>query len=350
MRVLDMCASPGGKSTLVSSELPEGSLLVSNEFVKSRLGILKENMVKWGGGNGVITSSDAADFGKCGPVFDLILVDAPCSGEGMFRKDDVAIEEWSTDNLKMCEQRQRYILTEVWKALKPGGYMIYSTCTFNPGENIRMLEFMEKELGACSVDMHAPFQGIKSYTAPYGYAFMPHRVKGEGFFAGVLRKESAPVLPAGKKSRKSAGPQKSAIPRELQGMVKDMQKYEIYAEGEVWGVVPAAHAAFIDSLSKTVKVHYKGCELMQMMGHKMKPLPASAFFQDLERKSFYVADVGRMDALKFLKREDIEVDAPEGKWVLVSYRGVGLGWGKKLSNRLNNNYPKNWMIRMSINI
>ena len=135
LRVLDLCAAPGGKSTLLANNLPKDSLLVSNEVIKSRASILKENIIKWGYDHIVVTNSDPNRFTGMKGAFDMILVDAPCSGEGMFRKDEKAITEWSENNLRLCEERQKRILSDVWDALAPGGYLVYSTCTYNPGEN-----------------------------------------------------------------------------------------------------------------------------------------------------------------------------------------------------------------------
>ena len=146
--MLDLCAAPGGKSTLARSVLPEGSLLVSNEVMRNRSQILAENLTKWGDAAVVVTNSDPSDFGRLGPVFDVMLTDVPCSGEGMFRKDEVAIDEWSEDNVALCWQRQRRILRDSWPCLKPGGILIYSTCTFNREENEDNVAWIARELGA----------------------------------------------------------------------------------------------------------------------------------------------------------------------------------------------------------
>ncbi|MBO4986505.1 MAG: RsmB/NOP family class I SAM-dependent RNA methyltransferase, partial [Paludibacteraceae bacterium] len=160
--VLDLCAAPGGKSTLISQYLGDAGLLVSNEVVRQRVFILSENIQKWGNGNTVVTHNQAADFGMRLPsLFDCILVDAPCSGEGMFRKDDGAISEWSEKNVNACVERQRKIVQDVWDALRPGGLLIYSTCTFNPWENEENVEWIAETLGAdiLPVNIH-PSWGI----------------------------------------------------------------------------------------------------------------------------------------------------------------------------------------------
>ena len=187
--VLDMCAAPGGKSTLISQYLGEEGLLVSNEVVRQRVFILSENIQKWGNGNTVVTHNYAADFGnKLQNLFDCILVDAPCSGEGMFRKDAGAVEEWSQKNVNECVSRQCQILDEVWDALKPGGVLIYSTCTFNQEENEKNVQWIIDELGAEVLPVaHDASWGIVEGSV--GYHFYPHKVKGEGLYMCALRKK-----------------------------------------------------------------------------------------------------------------------------------------------------------------
>ena len=160
VRVLDLCAAPGGKSTLIASRLSSGSLLVANEVIRSRAGILKENMIKWGTSHVVVTNNDPADFHHLKGAFDIIVVDAPCSGEGMFRKDPGAIQEWNESNLQLCSERQQRILADIWPCLKPGGFLVYSTCTYNPGENEAILERLIRKYGARSIEIAPLFPGI----------------------------------------------------------------------------------------------------------------------------------------------------------------------------------------------
>ena len=186
--VLDLCAAPGGKSTLISQYIGDEGLLLSNEVNRQRVFILSENIQKWGNGNTVVTHNTAEDFGeRCRNLFDCVLVDAPCSGEGMFRKDQDARKEWSVQNVKMCAERQRKILMDVWPSLKPGGILIYSTCTFNEEENEDNAQWVADCLGADILPLqHDPSWGI---TEGYpGYHFYPHKTKSEGFYLCVLRK------------------------------------------------------------------------------------------------------------------------------------------------------------------
>ena len=192
--MLDLCAAPGGKSTLSRSALPEGSLLVANEVMRNRSQILAENLIKWGYPDVVVTNNDPADFTTMEHLFDVILTDVPCSGEGMFRKDEVAVEEWSVENVDVCWQRQRRILKDIWPTLKPGGLLIYSTCTFNREENEDNISWIAKELGAevlpVPVDESWGITGNLIGEDFPVYRFLPHRTMGEGFFIAVLRKHT----------------------------------------------------------------------------------------------------------------------------------------------------------------
>ena len=190
--MLDLCAAPGGKSTLSRNVLPEGSLLIANEVMRNRSQILAENLIKWGNPEVIVTNNDPSDFTPLENLFDVILTDVPCSGEGMFRKDEVAVEEWSVENVDVCWQRQRRILKDIWPTLKPGGLLIYSTCTFNREEDEDNVAWISRELGAeiLTVPMDESW-GITGNLIGEDfpvYRFMPHRTKGEGFFLAVLRK------------------------------------------------------------------------------------------------------------------------------------------------------------------
>lgn len=190
--MLDLCAAPGGKSTLARSVLPEGSMLVANEVMRNRSQVLAENLIKWGDEGVIVTNNDPADFTPLEAVFDVILTDVPCSGEGMFRKDPVAVDEWSIDNVTVCWQRQRRILKDIWSCLKPGGLLIYSTCTYNREENEDNVAWISCELGAevlpVAVQEEWNITGNLTGSDFPVYRFLPHRTVGEGLFLAVLRK------------------------------------------------------------------------------------------------------------------------------------------------------------------
>ncbi|GAE23940.1 tRNA and rRNA cytosine-C5-methylases [Bacteroides pyogenes JCM 10003] len=226
--MLDLCAAPGGKSTHARSVLPEGSLLVSNEVIRNRSQVLAENLTKWGHPDVVVTNNDPADFSALPHFFDVILADVPCSGEGMFRKDAAAVDEWSPENVEICRQRQQRIVADIWPCLKPGGLLVYSTCTYNIKEDEENVRWIRRELGAESLPLDiCPEWGITGNLLPGDEApvfrFLPHRTKGEGLFLAVLRKPAEeaesdrhffPQAKAKKKEKKGAATGASLVSKE----------------------------------------------------------------------------------------------------------------------------------------
>ena len=192
LRVLDACAAPGGKSTLLQSLISADSLLVSNEVIKSRAAILEENMVKWGGSNVVVTNNDPAHFTRLRNYFDVIVVDAPCSGSGLFRRDPGAISEWSESSVNLCSARQQRILSALWPALKNGGLLIYSTCSYSTEEDETIAGWLSENFAAVSLRLKtaADWHIVETVTAGniFGYRFYPDKLSGEGFFITVLQK------------------------------------------------------------------------------------------------------------------------------------------------------------------
>ena len=348
VRVLDLCAAPGGKSTLIASRLSSDSLLVSNEVIRSRAGILKENMIKWGASHVVVTNNDPADFHNLKGAFDIIVVDAPCSGEGMFRKDPNAIQEWSENNLQLCSERQQRILADIWPCLKPGGFLVYSTCTYNPGENEAILELLIRKYGARSIEITPLFPGIvPGNSNAHCYHFYPHRIPGEGFFTGVVQKTEGEEFRAGKR-KKNTKTQNLLLPGDIRAYIRTPEYYRPYAKDNIVGVIPEQHSDFIQLLESNLRILYQGCEMAEIINRKSKLLPSLALWQGLNKANCALLDTDRMTALTFLKKEDIPVPPKTAEWLLVTYRGQGLGWCKHLGNRLNNYYPKEWRIRMTI--
>ncbi|WP_251623212.1 methyltransferase RsmF C-terminal domain-like protein [Odoribacter lunatus] len=343
VRALDLCAAPGGKSTLLSAALPPDSLLVANEVIRSRAAILKENLIKWGADNIVITNSDPSEFAALPDSFDLILVDAPCSGEGMFRKDEKAVTEWSERNLLLCSERQQRILDNIWNSLKPGGYLVYSTCTYNPAENEEMLRHLLTRHDARSIAVEYPAEEAIVPTS-HGYQFYPHRIQGEGFFIGVVQKQTGNTTsPTPKRSKRNT----PRLPEELQRMLPPEGAWTCYVRDNIFGILPARHADFIEELEKHLHILYKGTELAEVNGRKIRLQPSLALYPYLNKEAVTCRKVDLPSALRYLKKEDITVDAPAGAWVLITYNSIGLGWGKSVGNRLNNYYPKEWRIRMN---
>ena len=210
-KCLDLCAAPGGKSTLLRSVLPDDCLLVSNEPIRNRYQVLEENVQKWGYPNHEVTNLYPRDFVKRGMRFSLILCDVPCSGEGMFRKDPATISEWSPKNVERCWQLQREIVSDAWQCLDDGGILIYSTCTFNTKENEENIRWFMEELGAevlpvaTKPEWNITGSLLKGFDAPV-YRFIPGITRGEGLFMAIMKKGTFPQpLPEwrGEKTRKA---------------------------------------------------------------------------------------------------------------------------------------------------
>ena len=277
---LDLCAAPGGKSTLLAGLLPEGSLLLSNEPMSKRANVLAENMQKWTRMpegqypvESIVTNNYPADFGAFSNCFDVLVTDVPCSGEGMFRKDEQAVAEWSMGNVMMCVERQRTILRDIWHALKPGGLLVYSTCTFNRFEDEDNARWICSELGAELLEERH---------------FLPGRDRGEGFYCAAIRK------------------------------TEGAEDVEISSEA---GDLPA---------QKTSVIRKAQCTLRLM---------PQAFVCEGS-----LVELSYDQALSYLRREAIRVDAPKGP-VTLCYKGMPLGPGKRVGNRINNLYPEAWRIR-----
>ena len=338
--VLDLCAAPGGKSTLLRALRPSGALLVCNEPVARRAQILAENMTKWGHPSTVVTQNLPVDFAPLRHVFDVIVADVPCSGEGMFRKDAEAVTEWSMQNVLMCQERQRGILADVWPALKPGGLLVYSTCTFNHLEDEDNVEWICRELGA--EVMSLPCDASWGITGHYH--FLPDTARGEGFFLCVLRKsDDEPLLsaPAVKERRPKPG-REQPFPAALRAWVQG--DFDFMVESDAAIAFPSSHASLRPLLRRHLHVLSEGVRLADLKGTAWQPSHALAVSQSLVRGTFPEAELAYDQALAYLRREAIPVDAPPGH-VLVTFRGLPLGFVKNLGPRANNLYPAEWRIR-----
>lgn len=348
---LDMCAAPGGKSTLTLSQLPAGSLLIANEVMRQRAQVLAENLTKWGNPNHIVTSSYAEDFIALGEVFDLIICDAPCSGEGMFRKDQGAIDDWSLDNVDTCWKRQRDILQNIWQCLKPGGLLLYSTCTFNSLEDEENVEWIVKELGGTKL----PLNDAPEWNITNGH-FFPHKTKGEGFFIAAIRKEDdgqrttdyeLRTTDNGKKNKKKKeGKQQKAIavPKEIKAWINSSTDFTFYSEADNFYSFPTAHYDLLLQAKDTLKVISAGIKLATMKGKNLQPEHSLALSTELNHNAFPTVELSLEDAIAYLRTEAIQVDAPKG-YILLTYKGHPIGFGKNIGNRVNNLYPSEWRIR-----
>lgn len=355
VRALDLCAAPGGKSTLLLQSLPHNSVLVSNEIMPQRAQILKENLIKWGNPNILVTSNDSADFSSIQECFDFILVDAPCSGEGMFRKDETAVAEWSEANVALCVNRQHTILENIWSCLKPGGVLVYSTCTYNIHEDEETVQWLVNRYNAQSLPVptdsswgiHA---ALGDYSNLYAYRFLPHLTKGEGLFMAALRKEGElepnPVLDA--KPRKSSKKVREIpIPAGCKEWIKSPNDYHFTWQSDTLIALPHAVVPLFDALSaQGLHLLQAGISLATMKGKDMIPHHNLAMSQQMNSDVFVATQLTYKQAIAYLRKEAIVLDAsvPKG-YVMVCYENVPLGFVKQLGNRANNLYPQEWRIR-----
>lgn len=290
---LDLCAAPGGKSTLMCSLLPDSCLLVSNEPMPKRVQVLAENMAKWGHPQSIVTQNYPKDFARFEDMFDLIVADVPCSGEGMFRREPEAVAQWCPALVEQCAKLQRSIIDDVWPALRPGGILVYSTCTFNRHEDEDNVEWICRELDATTL----PIEHDASWGIIGQHHFIPGCTRSEGFFLAVMRKDGDGNANQGDAAKR---------------------------------------------LMQKLKVQHWGGQRTVMKGKVEIPAPALAL--STEASDYPRAEVDSATALSYLRGESIVIDAPRG-FVIITHKGLGLGFVKNLGNRANNLYPDPWRIR-----
>lgn len=351
-RILDLCAAPGGKTTLYASHVGRGGLVVANEIDRRRASVLADNVRKWGTGNVVVTTCEPHAVCDCEAWFDVVAVDAPCSGEGMFRKDPAARGEWSENNVRQCAARQDDILREAWRALRPGGTLIYSTCTFNRDEDEgsleRMLAWAGDEVAApYPVDVDPAWGIVEGEVGPFRtFRFFPHRTVGEGFFAAVARK--APDAPGRQRlpkgCRSMVAPADRASAGELRRWVREPDRMvfgTVAGTGYAWY---GEQAEAVKTLSEALPVICSGVALGQLFKGRLKPDPALAFFDGLERGAVPVAGLDDEQALRYLRRQEVAAGALAEGVNLVTARGRALGFAKRIGARVNNMYPNSLRI------
>ncbi len=359
-RVLDLCAAPGGKTTLYASLAGPEGLVVANEIDRRRAQVLADNVRKWGTGNVAVTCCEPSRFGVCVGWFDVVAVDAPCSGEGMFRKDAGAREEWSEGGVRLCAARQEAILQEAWRALRPGGTLIYSTCTFNRDENEGSLQRLLDRVGGEAVE--APeVETPETWGIECGrtgvfrtFRFYPHRVCGEGFFAAVARKseEAEPLASTGRgrssraeRSRRSivAAADRTAA-SELGRWVAEPGRMRFVAAADTFYGWYGAQAEALRELSEMLPVIYSGVAMGQIFKGTLKPDPALALFAELNRGTLPWAELEPEQVLRFLRRQEIDAAPLAEGMNLVCAHGRALGFAKRIGRRVNNLYPNSLRI------
>lgn len=346
LKVLDLCAAPGGKSTLLNSYFKD-SLVVANEVIKSRANILVENITKWGYPNTVVTNNDPKDFQRLPNYFDVMMIDAPCSGSGLFRKDADAINEWSEEAVLLCSQRQQRIVADAYSCLKQDGLLIYSTCSYSPQEDEAILDWLTDNFEVASIPLQVPdewniVETISSKNNAFGYRFYPYKLKGEGFFIAAFTKKDggAYFVPNAKLPALSKGEESLWME-----WLDNAQALFLFKQKDTAIAIPAAWQQEVAFLQKQLYLKSAGTLLGSIKGKDIIPHAALALSTVLSRQVAR-ANIERAPAIQYLQKKDIAIDigALQKGWQLAAYCGLPLGWMKVLPNRINNYYPAEWRI------
>ena len=364
LRVLDLCAAPGGKTTAVINALPNGSVVVANEFSPQRASVLKENLIKYGYPSVCVTNADATRFSESPDIADIVIVDAPCSGEGMMRKEETARSQWSEGLIKSCAALQRSILDAAAVALRPGGILIYSTCTFNRSEDEDNVGYLINNHGLEAVSLRdISFPGLSGGLSGEDdvdgcvIRFFPHRVATEGLFVAMLRKpegETPTFVTTRKKDnkrhKKGGGGSSSSSTAFISSARQWLQKpedYDVVSDGEMLRAVPAELEQMVSALPKGVRILMEGVPLARIKGKDIIPCHELALSTSLNPSSFPIVNLNEGEAITYLKREMVTLPetTPKG-FVIVAFKGFPLGFVKNLGNRCNNLYPADYRIRM----
>lgn len=344
IKILDLCAAPGGKSTLLNSAMNADDLLVANEIIKTRVPILTDNLTRWGTSNTIVTNNDPKDFGRLPGFFDVILVDAPCSGSGMFRKDPDAMNEWSEANVNLCHQRQERILANVYPSLKQDGYLIYSTCSYSQQENEDILDWLCQEFNMESIRIPVNTDwGIIETQSPlkqaWGYRFYPDKVEGEGLFAACLRKkEETDDLGSFKN-----GSNQKVDKQELQlvcSYITAPEDLYYFKVNENWLAINNEHKESMNLLAHRLYLKKSGVRIGKVAGRDLVPDHELALSTIIKRDAVLQTPLNRNEAIQYLRRDNLTIDTGDKGWSLMTFEGQALGWAKLLANRINNYYPK----------
>lgn len=356
IRVLDLCAAPGGKTTDMAASLRDicgdRFLLVSNEVIRQRAGILADNVSAWGDPNVMVTSSDPERIGRLKGMFDIIVADVPCSGEGMFRKDPEAIRQWSPDTVSLCQARQRRIIADIWDALADGGILIYSTCTFNRYENDLNVGWICCELGASPVSGGDATPGDMPgvLKTEYGFLLVPGLVRGEGQYCSAVKKDGHAPEGADRKQTRRKDTVRTGKGTSATGVVSGMFDREMRISeraGEIIAV-PETIADDAGEIAAGITVMSSGCAAGSMKGRDFIPSQDLALSAALSGDAFPETSLDEATALAYLHRDQINPACPCRGFIRVTYKGLGLGFIKNIGNRCNNMYPMSRRIRMDI--
>lgn len=341
LKVLDLCAAPGGKSTHIQSLITGHSLLVSNEIIRSRNNILTDNIIKWGCNNVIVTGNDPSAFQKLQGYFDVMVVDAPCSGSGLFRKDEEAIDEWSLNNVQLCSRRQQRILADALPALKKNGILIYSTCSYSKEEDEVIMDWLVQEFGMENLKLRIEndwniVETSSSKTHSKGYRFFPDKLKGEGLFLACFQKiaseKETKFRPA--KFNKASSLERDSILPWLKS-----SDCELIKDNNLFFALPPPLVNEYSILNSFLNIQYKGTGIGQLMKGRLVPEHSLALSTIISDKIPF-NNLSYDEAIKYLQRQHVNFNTSVKGWQLARYEGHNLGWINVLPNRINNYYPK----------
>jgi len=344
VKILDLCAAPGGKSTLLNSAMNADDLLVANEIIKTRVPILADNLTRWGTANTIVTNNDPKDFERLPGFFDIVLVDAPCSGSGMFRKDPEAMTEWSEANVNLCHQRQERILAHIYPALKEDGYLIYSTCSYSHQENENILDWLCREFNMESIriPINKDWGIVETQSAlkrAWGYRFYPGKVKGEGLFAACLRKKEETSDLGSFKNSNNQKVDKQGLEL-VRSYIAEPEKFYFFKVNDDWLAINNEHKESMNLLAHRLYLKKSGVRIGKVAGRDLVPDHELALSTIINKDAVAQTELGYDEAIQYLRRDNLTIDTSNKGWSLMNYQGQALGWAKLLPNRINNYYPK----------
>lgn len=344
VKVLDLCAAPGGKSTLLNSAIEADDLLVANEIIKTRVPVLTDNLSRWGQSNVIVSNNDPKDIGRLKSFFDIILVDAPCSGSGMFRKDPQAMNEWSEANVELCHQRQERILADILPALNQDGYLIYSTCSYSHQENEDILDWLclEFDLESIRIPIYKEWGIVETESAQqkaWGYRFYPGQVKGEGLFAACLKKrDNTGELGSFKNNMQQKISSKEID--QVKTYINNPDNFYYFKVNDDWLAINREHKESLNILQRHLYLKKSGVRVGKLMGKDLIPDHELALSTIINKDVVLQTPLNHDQAIQYLRRDNIDINTTEKGWSLMTFEGHALGWAKLLPNRINNYYPK----------
>jgi 16S rRNA C967 or C1407 C5-methylase (RsmB/RsmF family)/NOL1/NOP2/fmu family ribosome biogenesis protein len=344
LMALDLCAAPGGKTTLLSS-MPHFRLVLANEIIQTRVPVLQENTIKWGEEHVFVSNSDPADFEKMGALFDLVLVDAPCSGSGLFRKDAAAMDEWNPGLVSFCSARQKRILSSAMHSVVEGGYLLYSTCSYSKEENEDNLDHIMDSGLFESIAVEVPdewnvVESISAIKKAKGYRFYPNKVRGEGFFCAIFQKTGASYS----RYQHVAGKLDLVKPPSvLHDWIVPYPQLQFFKKENELFAVDEINLPSLLQFKDSLRLRRSGLRLGAEIRSELIP-DHELSMSNLLSENVPVLDLSFEEAIAFLRKDTLEKEGSGRGWSLSRFKGIGLGWVKLVQGRVKNHYPMSWRI------